>query len=118
MAAASLPAWSTVSPSRESLLAHFRVANSLSSFDPLWAATEDKHYYEIAQFLTQAHNLHWTPERRAWCPLDGNGDVEDVIKWTEAPGRSGYETATCITIDREVVGDADVSDRIGPGPDV
>ena len=65
--------------------------------------TEDKHYYEIAQFLTHTHNLHWTPERRAWCRIDENGDVEDVIKWTERPGRSGYEAATCIAIDREVM---------------
>jgi hypothetical protein len=64
---------------------------------------EDKHYYEIAQFLTHAHDLHWTPERRAWCRLDENGDVEDVIKWTEKAGRSGYDAATCIAIDREII---------------
>jgi hypothetical protein len=65
--------------------------------------TQDKDYYEVAQFLTHAHGLHWTPERRAWCRLDKNGDVEDVIKWTEKAGRSGYEAATCIAIDREVM---------------
>jgi hypothetical protein len=70
------------------------------SFD---GRSEDKHYYEIAQSLTHAHNLNWTPERRAWCRFDGNGDVEDVIKWTEKPGRAGYETARCIAIDREVM---------------
>src|SRR5262245_22034913 len=31
---------------------------------------EDKHYYEIAQFLVHAHGLHWTPERRAWSRFD------------------------------------------------
>ncbi len=65
--------------------------------------TEDKNYYEIAQFLTHAHDLHWTPERRAWCRLDANGDLEDVIKWAEKAGRSGYGDATCIAIDREVM---------------
>jgi hypothetical protein len=65
--------------------------------------TLDKDYYEIAQFLTHAHNLHWTPERRAWCRLDEAGDIEEVIKWSEQPGRSGYEAASCITIDREVI---------------
>ncbi len=65
--------------------------------------TQDKDYYEVAQFLTHAHSLHWTPERRAWCRLDKKGDVEDVIKWTEKTGRSGYENATCIAIDREVI---------------
>ncbi len=33
--------------------------------------TEDKHYYEIAQFLTHAHNLHWTPERMPGVVLTG-----------------------------------------------
>jgi hypothetical protein len=70
------------------------------SFD---GRTVDKHYYEIAQSLTHAHNLHWTAERRAWCRFDENGDVEDVIKWDEKAGRSGFETATCIAIDREVI---------------
>jgi hypothetical protein len=65
--------------------------------------TEDKNYYEIAQFLTHAHDLHWTPERRAWCRLDSNGDLEDVIKWAEKAGRSGYGDAACIVIDREVM---------------
>jgi hypothetical protein len=70
------------------------------SFD---GRTEDKDYYEIAQFLTHAHNLHWTSERRAWCRFDENGDVEDVIKWTERLGRSGDETAMCIVTDREIM---------------
>lgn len=65
--------------------------------------TEDKEYYEIAHFLTHAHDLHWTPERSAWCRLDGNGDVEDVINWSKTAGRSGYEVATCIAIEREVM---------------
>jgi hypothetical protein len=70
------------------------------SFD---GRTLDKNYYEIAQFLTHAHDLHWTPERQAWCRLDENGDVEDVITLTEKAGRAGYGDATCIAIDREVM---------------
>jgi hypothetical protein len=64
---------------------------------------EDKHYYEIAHFLTHAHDLHWTPERRAWCRFDENGDVVEVIRWAAEAGRAGYGAATCITIDREVL---------------
>lgn len=64
---------------------------------------ENKEYYEIAPFLTHSHDLHWTPERSAWCRLDENGDVEDVISWSERAGRSGYGAATCIAIDREVM---------------
>lgn len=65
--------------------------------------TEDRQYYEIAQFMSHAHDLHWTPERRAWCRLDGSGDLDDVITWAEEAGRSGYGTATCIAIEREVL---------------
>jgi hypothetical protein len=65
--------------------------------------TENKEYYEIGQFLTHAHDLHWTPERSAWCRLDENGDVEDVISWSERAGRSGYGSATCIAINRDVM---------------
>lgn len=64
---------------------------------------EKKHYIEIAQFLTHAHDLHWTPERNAWCRFDRNGDIEDVIQWTEEKGRGGYGNAACISINREVM---------------
>jgi hypothetical protein len=64
---------------------------------------EDQHYYEIAQFLSHAHGLHWTPERRAWCRLDNEGDVEDIVRWTEEPGREGYGRAVWIDIQREVL---------------
>ena len=64
---------------------------------------EDKEYYEIAQSLSHAHGLHWTPERQAWCRLDDNGDVEEVIRLIEQRGRSGYGSATCISMDREVL---------------
>ena len=64
---------------------------------------EDKEYYEIAQSLSHAHGLHWTPERQAWCRLDDNGDVEEVIRLSEQKGRSGYGSATCISIDRTVL---------------
>lgn len=65
--------------------------------------TEDRRYFEIAPELTQAHGLHWTPERHAWCRFDGNGDIEDVIVWTEEEGRGGYGTAVCIAVKREVM---------------
>ncbi|MBU0593839.1 MAG: hypothetical protein KKH74_08905 [Gammaproteobacteria bacterium] len=64
---------------------------------------EDKRYFEIAQFLTHAHDLHWTPERRAWCRFDEQGDIDDVIQLAEVAGHNGYETATCIEIRREVL---------------
>lgn len=65
--------------------------------------TEDKRYFEIAQFLTHSHGLHWTPERHAWCRFDEHGDIADIVQWTEEMGRGGYGTATCIAINREVI---------------
>src|ERR1051325_210310 len=64
---------------------------------------EDKHYYEIAQFLVHAHGLHWTPERRAWSRLDDNGDIEDIIVLAKEEGKGGYGTGTCIVIRRDVL---------------
>lgn len=65
--------------------------------------SEDRHYYEIAQFLTHANEIHWTPERRAWCRFDDNGDIEDVIRWTEIDRGDGRITAVCIQIKREIL---------------
>ena len=67
------------------------------------ARVEHKDYFEVAQFLTHAHGLHWTPEHNAWCRLDDNGDVEDVIKWQEIIGTQGYADAKAIEIDRAVL---------------
>lgn len=70
------------------------------SFD---GRVEDKRYFEIAQFLTHAHGLHWSPERHAWCRFDDKGDIQDVIVWTQAEGRGGYGTAVYIAIKRDVI---------------
>jgi hypothetical protein len=78
-------------------------AQYLVHFRSFSGRTEDKSYYEIPQFLAQAHELHWTPERRAWCRFSDGGDVEDVVTWAEEKGKGGYGTATCIEIDREVL---------------
>jgi hypothetical protein len=64
---------------------------------------EDRHYFEIAQFLAHAHDLHWVPERHAWCRFDNDGDIEEIILWAEIAGRGGYGTATAISIRREVI---------------
>jgi len=65
--------------------------------------SEDKHYYEITQFLVHAHGLHWIPERHAWSKFDDDGDIEDLVVLTEEKGRGGYGTATCIVIRRDVL---------------
>jgi hypothetical protein len=41
---------------------------------------EQKNYYEVLQKLTHLLDLHYVPERRAYCRFDKRGDVEDVIR--------------------------------------
>ena len=35
---------------------------------------------ELSQKLVHALNVHWVPERKAYCRLDHRGDLEDVIR--------------------------------------
>lgn len=37
-------------------------------------------YYEINQKIFHALGLHFIPERKAWCKLDSNGDIDESIK--------------------------------------
>ncbi|MEW6615352.1 MAG: hypothetical protein AB1401_07800 [Thermodesulfobacteriota bacterium] len=39
-----------------------------------------KSYIELNQFLTHLHNLHFVEERNAYCCLNEDGDIEEVIK--------------------------------------
>jgi len=41
---------------------------------------EKKGYVEVSQFLTHLHDLHFMEERQAYCKLNKDGDIEDVIK--------------------------------------
>ena len=66
---------------------------------------EDRVYYEIAQSLLHVLDLHWTPERQAWCRFDEAKDIENVISWHhDKSGRPDYPNRSdCITIDREAL---------------
>jgi len=48
-----------------------------------------KSYYEILQKFTHLFGLHYMDERHAYCRLDERGDVEDVIRIVELPGKGG-----------------------------
>jgi hypothetical protein len=64
---------------------------------------ERSNYYEIAQRLIHLSNLHWLEERAAWCGLDDEGEIEEVIK-IEHPDQPGREhTGTVITCQRNVL---------------
>ncbi|MBV8754452.1 MAG: hypothetical protein JO328_16440 [Hyphomicrobiales bacterium] len=53
---------------------------------------------EISQRLVHALNLHFIEERNAYCRLDDDGDLEDVICITEKDDKSLFEHLTLITI--------------------
>jgi hypothetical protein len=63
-----------------------------------------KAYYELAQNFTLAHDLHWLDERDAWCRLDDQGDVVDLVR-IHRVGTDRFERGTgiSITVDREVL---------------
>lgn len=44
-------------------------------------------YMEINPQITHIHDLHWVEERLAYCTLDENGDIQDVIPITLESGR-------------------------------
>lgn len=47
---------------------------------------DDKSYFEVNQEITQILDLHFVPERNAWCKLDRHGDIEESIKIIEIGG--------------------------------
>ncbi len=64
---------------------------------------ERSNYYEISQRLIHVSNLHWLEDRTAWCRLDDDGEIEEVIK-IEHPDQPGREyPGTVITCRKEVL---------------
>lgn len=52
---------------------------------------ERNSYFELSQRFAHVMGLHHMPERHAWCRLDRNGDIEDVVRIVEvAPQGDGY----------------------------
>ena len=41
----------------------------------------NKSYYEINQKISHVLDVHYVPERKAWCKLDAHGDV-DAVSYT------------------------------------
>lgn len=62
-----------------------------------------KNYYEVLQKFTHLFDLHYMEERNAYCRLDGRGDVEDVIRIVEIPGKGEEFDTDVLTFDRAVL---------------
>ncbi len=64
---------------------------------------EEKNYYEVLQKLTHLLDLHYVPERRAYCRFDKRGDVEDVVRVIDIARERGRSGGTLVTIARDVL---------------
>jgi hypothetical protein len=64
---------------------------------------EQKNYYEVLQKLTHLFDLHYVPERRAYCRFDKRGDVEDVIRVVDISREGSRSGGTVVTIAREIL---------------
>lgn len=61
-------------------------------------------YYEISQKITHVLDIHFMPERNAWCRLDRFGDIEDVIKIVKLDNFDKNEIGIVITMQRKSLG--------------
>ena len=64
---------------------------------------QQKLYVEISPRLTHAFNLHYVPERTAYCRFDRYGDIEDVVQAIDIPFSSGHGDSLIVTVRREVL---------------
>jgi len=62
-----------------------------------------KSYYEILQKFTHLFGLHYIDERHAYCRLDELGDVEDIIRIVEIPGKGEEFGLNVITFNRDLL---------------
>lgn len=66
---------------------------------------EQPSYIEILQKLTHLFDLHYVPEREAYCRFDDHGDVEDVIRIGKIPfdDLAGLGSGRIVTIKRDIL---------------
>ena len=63
--------------------------------------TEGPSTIELSQKLIHSLDLHYMPERTAYCRLDSRGDIEDVIKVTQLNKGSTWDYLDVVTIRRK-----------------
>ena len=56
---------------------------------------------ELSQKLVHSLDLHFVPERSAYCRLDSRGDIENVIKIIRLNQDSDWDSIDVVTIQRE-----------------
>ncbi|PCI64153.1 MAG: hypothetical protein COB38_13000 [Gammaproteobacteria bacterium] len=63
----------------------------------------NRNYYEINQKISHVLDIHFIPERNAWCRLDDHGDMLDVFKIIEIDDFPRNETGTIICVKKDVL---------------
>jgi hypothetical protein len=63
----------------------------------------EEDYHEILQKFLHISEIHFVPERSAYCRFDKHGDIEDVIRVVEIPAKAGEFGGTVITFKRDVL---------------
>ncbi|MDQ3633775.1 MAG: hypothetical protein M3405_04605 [Acidobacteriota bacterium] len=66
-------------------------------------AITDSNYYELAQKLTHLLEIHFVPDRNAWCKLDKLGDIQEVVKLIKLDSKSILSSGTIISIQRKAL---------------
>lgn len=56
---------------------------------------------ELSQKLVHSLDLHFVPERNAYCRLDSQGDIEDVIKVIQINRESAWESISVVSVLRK-----------------
>lgn len=58
-----------------------------------WSGS-DRTYFEVNQEYTHLSDIHWRPERSAYCRFDSNGDLADLISITPRLARNDVGLVT------------------------
>lgn len=62
-------------------------------------------YFEFNQKIAHVINVHYVPERKAWCKLDRFGDIEDSVKIIELKGLPKNRQGTIISVKKAALGE-------------
>ena len=64
---------------------------------------ENRHYIELLQKLSHVLDLHYVPERNAYCKFDERGEIEDIVRIIDVPGEGDRWGGTVVTISRKAL---------------
>lgn len=64
---------------------------------------DGRNYFEILQKFTHSLDLHFVPEKKAYCRIDKLGEIEDFIRIVAIPDRAGGLADTVICCKRDLV---------------